>query len=95
MFKTVNEDGECGRVNRLIESFVRIKGYFFRNLGALFIIVFVVLVLTCAFLVVLGDPLVNDVAVSAYCFLVLGVILQALSYVRDKACGSETYERES
>ena len=65
----------------------KIKKYFFRNPGALFIIVFQVLILTCALLLAQGNSLVNDVAVFAYCFLVVGVVLQAVGFVREKAVG--------
>jgi|YelNatPaOPRAMG01_1025707.scaffolds.fasta_scaffold00928_6 hypothetical protein len=87
----INGNGKCVRVKG---SFVKIKWYFYSNPGALFIIAFDVLILACAFLVVQGNPLVNDVAVFAYCFLVFGVILQALSYVRNKTCRSDVVESE-
>jgi len=65
----------------------KITKYFFKNPGALFIIIFQTLILTCAFLLVQGNPLVNDVAVLAYCLLVVGVVLQAMGFVREKAEG--------
>ena len=65
-------------------SFVKIERYFIRNPGALFIIVFDGLILTCAFLLVQENPLVNGVAVFAYCFLVVGVVLQAVAFLKDK-----------
>lgn len=65
-------------------SFVKIERYFIRNPGALFIIVFDVLILTCAFLLIQGNPLVDNVAVFAYCFLVVGVVLQAVAFLKDK-----------
>jgi hypothetical protein len=69
---------------RFNASFAKAKRYFARNLGALFIIVFQALVLTCAFLLIRGNPAVDDVAVLAYCSLIVGVILQAVSSVREK-----------
>lgn len=65
-------------------SFVKIKRYFIRNPGALFIIFFDVLIVACAFLLIQGNPLVNNVAVFAYCFLVVGVVLQAVAFLKDK-----------
>jgi len=43
-----------------------------------------VLILTCAFLLIQGNPLVDNVAVFAYCFLVVGVVLQAVAFLKDK-----------
>jgi hypothetical protein len=71
-------------------SFVKIERYFIRNPGALFIIVFDVLILTCAFLLIQGNPLVDNVAVFAYCFLVVGVVLQAVAFLKDKRSRSES-----
>jgi hypothetical protein len=45
---------------------------------------FAALILTCAFLLIRGNPAVDEVAVLAYCFLVVGVVLQAVSFVREK-----------
>lgn len=71
-------------MNQLRASFVKVKRYFVRNPGALFIVVFDVLILTCAFLLVKESSLVSDVAVFAYCFLVVGVVLQAVAFLKDK-----------
>jgi len=71
-------------VNQLRASFIRIRRYFVRNPGALFIIGFDGFILTCAFLLIRGNPLVDDVAVFAYCFLVVGVVLQAVVFLKDK-----------
>lgn len=71
-------------MNKLKASVVKIERYFIRNPGALFIIVFDVLILTCAFLLIRGNPLVDNVAVFAYCFLVIGVVLQAVVFLKDK-----------
>lgn len=71
-------------MNQLKASVVKIERYFIRNPGALFIIVFDVLILTCAFLLIQGNPLVDNVAVLAYCFLVVGVVLQAVVFLKDK-----------
>lgn len=62
-----------------------IKGFFIKNLGAAFIIGFQALLLTCAgFLIQGNSALANDVAIYAYFLLVAGVILQAVSFVKDK-----------
>lgn len=71
-------------MSQLRTSFVKIERYFIRNPGALFIIVFDVLILACAFLLIQGNPLVDNVAVFAYCFLVVGVVLQAVAFLKDK-----------
>lgn len=64
-------------------SLFRIKTYLFKSPGTLFIIGFDVLILTCAFLLVQGNPLVNDMVVYAYCLLVVGVALQAIAFLKD------------
>jgi uncharacterized membrane protein (DUF485 family) len=66
---------------------VKIKGYIVRNLGAPFIIAFQALILACAFLVIQGNPVVDVVAVFAFGFLVVGVVLQAVGSIRQKALG--------
>ncbi|MDI6805965.1 MAG: hypothetical protein QMD20_04805 [Candidatus Bathyarchaeia archaeon] len=68
------------------ESFlVKVKGYLIKNPGAFFIIVFDLLIFSCAFLVVVEEnSLVNNVAISAYCFLVIGVILQAIVFLKNR-----------
>jgi hypothetical protein len=65
----------------------KVKKYFAGNPGALCVIVFQALVLTCAFLLIRGSPIVDDVAVLGYCFLVVGVFLQAVGFIREKALG--------
>jgi len=77
-------------VSQLRTSFVKIERYFIRNPGALFIIVFDALILTCAFLLIQGNPLVDNVAVFAYCFLVVGVVLQVVAFLKDKRLRSES-----
>jgi hypothetical protein len=66
---------------------VKAKGYLVRNPGVPFIIAFQALILACAFLVIQENPIVDVVAVSAFGFLVLGVVLQAVGSVRQKALG--------
>lgn len=61
-----------------------IKEYFVTNPGAIFIIAFQALILTCASLLIQGNPLVDGVAIFAYCSLVVGVVLQAASSVWQK-----------
>jgi len=61
----------------------RIKRYFSENLGAYFIIVFQALLVVCAGLLVQGDSgLANEVVMCAYYLLVVGVVLQLISFVR-------------
>ena len=71
-------------VSQLKTNLLKIERYFTKSPGALFIILFDVLIVTCAFLLVQGNPLVDNVAVFAYCFLVIGVVLQALAFLKDK-----------
>lgn len=63
----------------------KVKRYFGRNPGAPFVIVFQALVLTCAFLLIRGSPIVDNVAVVGYGFLIVGVVLQAVGFIREKA----------
>jgi len=71
-------------VSQLKSNLLKIERYFIKTPGALFIILFDVLIVTCAFMLVQGNPLVDNVAVFAYCFLVIGVVLQALTFLKDK-----------
>lgn len=63
---------------------IRIRArYFKENWGAPFIMCFIPLLLVCAGLLVQGNPAVaNDVAVYAYYFLVAGVVLQMVSFLK-------------
>ncbi|MCJ7424442.1 hypothetical protein MUP01_09280 [Candidatus Bathyarchaeota archaeon] len=66
----------------------RVKGYLVKNPGAVFIVAFQTLLLTCAGLLVQGKPAVaSDVAAYAYWLLVTGVILQVISFLRNKENG--------
>ena len=70
---------------RIVKYFgvLRIKNYFRFNWGAPFIIVFMALLVAAAGFLSLGfEVLANDVAVYAYYFLVLGVILQLVCYFK-------------
>lgn len=72
------------------DSFLKFKRYFVKEPGALFIIVFEALILSCAFLLIQGnEALADEDAVLAYCFLAAGIVLQAVSLVRGKLSGSE------
>lgn len=64
-----------------------IKTFLVGNPGAIFIVVFATLVFTCAYLLILNSPIVDSVALLAYCFLAIGVVLQALGFIREKALG--------
>jgi heme/copper-type cytochrome/quinol oxidase subunit 4 len=62
---------------------LRAKEYFRENLGAPFVIGFQILLLTCAGLLVIGNSaLANDLAVAAYFSLVIGVVLQFVSFLK-------------
>jgi len=61
----------------------RAKKYFRKNLGAPFIIVFQALLLVCAGLLIAGNAeLANEVATGAYFSLVIGVVLQLISFLK-------------
>ena len=66
-----------------ITRIVRLMRYFRQNLGAPFVIVFQLLLLTCAALLIRGySNLANEVAIYAYYSLVIGVVLQLVSFLR-------------
>lgn len=63
----------------------KIKKYFKENPGASFIIVFQILLLVYAGLLILGSSLwAEGLAVVAYFSLVVGVVLQLISFVRHR-----------
>jgi len=69
---------------------LEIKRYFVRNPGVFFILVFQALIFVCAsFLIQESSSLANDAAILAYCFLIVGVVLQAIGFIRNKESGSE------
>jgi len=80
-------------VDRLRFSIANVKEYFLKNLGVPFILVFDIFVLSIAFMVVEGNPLVGYAAAVAYCFLVIGVVLQAFSYLKNKPCEEDAFGR--
>jgi len=67
----------------------KIKTFLVANPGAVFIVLFAALVLTCAYLLILGNPRnpIDSVAVLAYSFLAVGIVLQAVGFIRVKALG--------
>jgi len=72
------------------EFLPKVHRYFRENLGAPFVIGFQVLLLTAAgLLAVRNAALANDVAVYAYYLLVVGVVLQLVSYLRSRGKESE------
>ena len=72
----------------------RIKNYFRRNPGALFIVGFQVLLLVCAGLLFSGySSWAEGVAVVAYFSLVIGVVLQLISFLRHGEGELEENER--
>lgn len=88
MFKaTKNGRGGAYRLEKFLSM---VKGYFVREPGAAFIIVFEALIFSCAFSLARGDEaLATEIAVYGYWFLVVGVVLQALSAVKGKASMGE------
>jgi len=69
----------------LKQSLPRIKKYLKDNPGASFIIVFEILLLVCAGLLILGSSLwAAGLAVVAYFSLVVGVVLQLISFVKHR-----------
>jgi asparagine N-glycosylation enzyme membrane subunit Stt3 len=72
----------------------RIKNYFRRNPEALFIVGFQVLLLVCAGLLISGYSFwAEGVAVVAYFSLVIGVVLQLISFLRHRESELEDNER--
>ena len=68
----------------------RIKMFLVVNPGAVLIILFAALVFACAYLLILGspnNPTIYSVALLAYCFLAVGIVLQAVGFIRAKALG--------
>lgn len=62
----------------------RIRAYLWENPGAPFILGFQFLLILCALLLVKGaETMANDLAVYAYYALVVGVLLQLVSYIRE------------
>ena len=75
----------------------KIKAFLVGNLGAVFMIAFSGLVLTCAHLILINpqpadshsvtfNPELDSVA-FAFSFLVVGFVLQTVGFVREKALG--------
>lgn len=63
----------------------KIKKYLKENLGAPFIIGFQILLLWCAFLMSRGySSMANETAIYAYYMLVVGVILQLVSFLMEE-----------
>ena len=69
----------------------RIVRYFRQNFGAPFVIFFQLLLLVCVVLLIRGFPnLANEVAIYAYYSLVIGVVLQLVSFLRHGEGAEET-----
>jgi hypothetical protein len=70
-----------------------LRAFIVKNVGALLIIVFDALIFASAFLLVQahapvqGSPLVEAIAVFAYCFLVVGTAVQAWKLAKERASG--------
>ena len=72
----------------------RIKRYFRRNPAAFFITGFQILLLVCAGLLISGSSFwAEGVAVGAYFSLVIGVVLQLISFLRHGEGDSKENER--
>lgn len=66
----------------------RVKRFFRENPGALFVVGFQVLLVTCAVMLVLGMAwLAEGVAVAAYFLLVVAVVVQLVCFVRGSGGG--------
>jgi len=66
----------------------RAKRYFRENPGAALVMGFQILLLICASLLIRGNSaLANEVAVYAYYLLIVGVVLQLVSFVRHEKRG--------
>ena len=71
-------------------TLAKIKTFLAANPGAVFIILFSALVFTCAYMLILGslsNPTIEYVALLAYCSLLIGIVLQAVGFIRAKALG--------
>jgi len=61
------------------------KQYLRENWGAPFIIAFMIMLMICACLIAFGkEALANEVAVYAYYSLVIGVVLQLITFIREE-----------
>jgi ABC-type Mn2+/Zn2+ transport system permease subunit len=77
-------------------NITKIVKYFRENLGAPFIIFFQMLLLFCAFLLVRGySNLANDVAIYAFYSLMIGVVLQLVSFLHHRDGVEETSDGRS
>ena len=72
-------------------NITRIVRYLRQNFGAPFVIVFQLLLLVCAALLIRGySTLADEVAIYAYYSLVIGVVLQLVSFLRHEEGVEET-----
>ena len=63
----------------------RIVRYFRQNPGAIFVILFQLLLLSCVTLLIWGySTLANKLAIYAYYSLVVGVAIQSVSFLRHR-----------
>jgi len=64
---------------------IGILRYFRENLGAPFIIAFIMLLIACAVLLIIeNERLAEELAVYAYYLLVIGVLLQLISFLKER-----------
>ena len=88
----LNNKEKRGLFGCLKALIVKAKNFVARNLGAPFIFIFDALILSVAFMIVQGNAFISDLAVLAYCFLVVGVVLQAVSYIKYRSRGGDAFE---
>ncbi len=70
---------------RIKIDLLKIKRYFKENWGAPFIILFQALILLSVRFLVQGDSaLANTIVTYCYCSLVIGVVLQLISFLMDE-----------
>jgi len=67
----------------------RLKSYLKENLGAPFIITFMIMLMMCAGLLIANmEDSANTLATIAYFFLVIGVLLQFISFIKSERAKS-------
>lgn len=70
---------------KIIINTNKIRKYFRDNLGSPFIIIFQMLLLYCASLLIIGNSkFADEISIYAFYFLTIGVILQMISYLRQR-----------
>ena len=79
----INMSNKKERTLKKLPLKMRLKNYLKENWGAPFVIGFMILLSTAAVYLSIGnETLADELAVYAYYSLVLGVLLQLISYIR-------------